>query len=182
MRKLSMELRWGELVQTFQHFANFPWKSSSSAIQFFTTKEWLPEKSLVKWKLWCYFSRKGVASKSFSRLPSQLCHYIWRLLDMVANFTFRDNLSATHVPDTLVELWLYMWPSFNSATPKSCVAFAGYHVSWTTTNWTWQIRQFFRNNSDKFYLFTTSPQQPNLLRPNYLLHLLEEWTGAACNS
>ena len=149
----------GELVLTFQHFANFPWKSSSSAIQFFTTKERLPEKKVL-WNGSCDVTSGGkeLSVNHFRASPSQLCHYIWRLLDMVANFTFRDNISATHVPDTFVELWLYMWPSFNSATPKSCVAFAESHVSWTSTNWTWQIRQFLRNNSDKFYLFTTSPQ------------------------
>ena len=157
MRKLSMEMRWGNLFKLSSispiSLGNLP----PLQFNFSRQKSGCPKKSLVKLKLWCYFSRKGVASKSFSRLPSQLCHYIWRLLDMVANFTFRDNLSATHVPDTLVELWLYMWPSFNSATPKSCVAFAGSQVSWTTTNWTWQIWQFLRNNSDKFYLFATSP-------------------------
>ena len=122
MRKPSMEMRWGNLFKLSSISAISLGNLPPLQFNFSRQKSGCPEKSLVKLKLWCYFSRKGVASKSFSRLPSQLCHYIWRLLDMVANFTFRDNLSATHVPDTLVELWLYMWPSFNSATPKSCVA------------------------------------------------------------
>ena len=94
----------------FPAFRQFPseiFSQSLSAIQFFTTKERLPEKKS------CDVIQGGrEASKSFLRLPPptrvffRLCHYIRRLLDMVANFTFFDNLLANYVPSTeTLEMW-----------------------------------------------------------------------------
>ena len=76
---ISSHSKWENLVWYGDEMGNLFKLSSISPISlgnppplqfnFSRQKSGCPKKSLVKLKLWCYFSRKGVASKSFSRLP-----------------------------------------------------------------------------------------------------------------